>query len=63
MKTTHQLAAELLKCENVPVTISIDVSTGDDDAGHRAFSLEYLGINDKRASQITLLFDGIANYQ
>ncbi len=57
-KTTHQLAAELLKCENVPVYISIDVSTCENDAERRAFSHDFLGVNDKQTPEIMLLFDG-----
>lgn len=58
IKTTHQLAAELLECENVPVTVSVDVSKSEADFERRAFSTEYLGINDKRAAEITVLFNG-----
>lgn len=61
IKTTHQLAAELLKCENVPVTASVDVSIGEIDAERRAFGFECLGINDTRAPEITILFVGEIN--
>jgi len=61
IKTTHQLAAELLKCENVPVYVSIDISTCGNDAGRKAFSNGFLGINYKQAPEVILLFDGQLN--
>lgn len=61
IKTTHQLAAELLKCENAPVSVSIDISTCDEDSGRRAFSSACIGINDRRAPEITILFEGYLN--
>jgi len=61
IKTTHQLAAELLKCENTPFDVSIDISSSDDDAHLRAFGFECLGINDRHASVITILFEGNIN--
>lgn len=61
IRTTHQLAAELLKCENVSVTVSVDISTCDEDAGRRAFGHTCMGVNDRRAPEITVLFEGEVN--
>lgn len=44
------------------VTISIDISTNDDNAGWRAFGEEYFGfIHNEEDEFITLLFDGYEN--
>jgi len=59
MLTSHQLAKELLGMPNKELSISVDISTCDDDAGRRVFTDEYFGINDINSHDIVLLFDGI----
>jgi hypothetical protein len=59
--TTHKLAHELLKCNDVPLTISMDVSTCDENSGLRGFGTNFLGVNDYTAEEITLLFEGEIN--
>lgn len=60
--TTHELAKELLELEDKPLEISVDMSTCDEDSENRVFTTEYFGVNDKHASEITLLFAGEPNY-
>ena len=54
----HDLAAQLLECENYEIGASIDISTCEDDAGRRIQPGEFLGINDAagHGNEITLLF-------
>lgn len=66
--TAHELARQLLECADLPVTISVDISTGDHDAYRRVFTTEYFGPNDKGnnqfgfgCSEIVLLFAGNIN--
>jgi len=35
---THELARQLLRRDNMPVLVSVDVSTGDKNAGDRIFA-------------------------
>ena len=62
----HDLANELLKCDNVEVTASIDISVNDDDNGRRLFSDSCMGINsyNDEGGFITILFSAepIDNY-
>ena len=69
-KTTHELARLLLSEDDVEFFISVDVSTGDDDAGRRAFSvgppIEILYERDPcihahTASSAIVLFEGYLN--
>jgi hypothetical protein len=57
--TSHELARELLKCEDLEVTASLDISTGDDDSGRRIFTNGCFGVNNFTgdAGVITILFD------
>jgi len=59
--TTHELAKELFDLPDKPVAISLDISTCDENAGDRAFSGEYFGVNDAEADEIILLFRGSLN--
>ena len=61
--TAHELAEQLLKCEDLEVTASIDISTCDEDSGRRIFTDEFFGINSGCA-RITLLFgaEAVDNY-
>ena len=56
----HELAAELLKCENLPVSASVDISTCEDDyrGGRNIFTTDMMGVNayEGDAGEITLLF-------
>ena len=62
----HDLARELLKCDNETVIASIDISTGDSDSDRRIFTSECFGINSKKANAqtIVILFasDPVDNY-
>lgn len=58
---SHDLAKELLSMPPKEVTISLDISTCDEDAGRRAFSGAYFGINDKESHDLVLLFEGTIN--
>lgn len=55
----HELAELLLKCENLEVTASIDISTNDDDSGRRIFADNCRGINNYKGDggNITILMD------
>ena len=55
----HELARELLRCENYEVAASIDISTGDNDAFDRVFGFDLECVNDRTGGnlqQITLIF-------
>lgn len=43
------------------VLISVDVSTGDDDAGKRAFANEFLDEHISEPTEVILLFSGFLN--
>jgi hypothetical protein len=63
----HELARELLKCNNFEVAASIDISTCDADSDRRIFTTETIGINAYNVSdgrEIIILFsaDPIDNY-
>ena len=69
--TAHELAEQLLKCEDLEVTASIDISTCDEDSGRRIFTDEFFGINsylgdgyNSGCARITLLFgaEAVDNY-
>lgn len=63
--TAHELARELLTLPDLPVVISTDISTCDEDSYNRAFGHEYLGVNDDSGGstgEIVLLFFGNLNY-
>ena len=62
---THELARQLLKLPDIPVGISIDVSTCEEDSDLRAFAGEYFGVNDitGHTGEIVLLFGGNLNYK
>ena len=65
--TSHELARKLLKCEDLEVTASIDISTGDDDSDRRIFTKDCFGVNSFAgdAGKITVLFeaDPVDNYK
>ena len=58
----HKLAEELLKCDNVEITASIDISTGDNDSGRRIFTDDCMGINSysDEGGFVTILFSAEA---
>lgn len=63
VKTTHQLAAELLKCENVPVTVSVDMEDTH-PPGSRVFGHGLIDMQKENDGSVTLIFEsGLANYQ
>ena len=54
----HELAQELLECEDLEVNASVDISTCDDDGGRRIFTVDCMGVNNYSgdAGEITILF-------
>jgi len=54
----YELARSLLSCEDLPVSASIDISTGDSDSGRRVFTEECFGVNNKSgvAGEIVICF-------
>ena len=64
--SSHELARQLLGMPDLPIEISMDVSTCDEDADLRVFAGDYFGINDESGELtgcITLLFGGNLNYK
>ena len=59
--TTHELARELLKCPDIEVQASIDISSGDNDFDRRIFTNACMGVNDYNPhnNEITILFSAI----
>lgn len=57
---THELANMLLKQSDKPFNISIDVSTSEEDANHRAFTTEFFEIIQTE-DEATICFDGYLN--
>jgi hypothetical protein len=53
---THEMAVELLNAPCKEVTASVDLSTCDDDAHHRAFGT-LCGLQYEPDNTVTLLFD------
>lgn len=55
----HDLARHLLRCENLEVTASIDISTCDEDSDRSIFTTDCRGINLFTGEDgiITILFD------
>ena len=62
--SAHELAKVLLEGPDLPVEISIDVSTVEWDSGNRAFGQEYYGWQylNSNESEIVLMFDGGLNF-
>ena len=56
---THELAKKLLQLEDKPFSVSVDVSTGEDDACERAFGTGFIEIID--SVDIVICFDGYFN--
>lgn len=54
----HELANHLLKCENLEVTASVDISISDNDSDRRIFTNECFGINSYKGDRdrITICF-------
>jgi len=62
MKNSHEVAKELLSMPPKEIVISVDISTGDNDAGRRIFTSEFFGINDaENEDEVVLLFGGDLN--
>lgn len=59
--TSHQLAKQLLKHEDQAVTVSVDISTGDDDFGKRAFGIVTSIQEEEKPHGITILAEGEIN--
>ena len=57
---SHELARELLDMPDKYIEASVDISTGDDDIGRRAFG-SLIGINNKESPRVMLLFEGLLN--
>jgi len=53
---THELARRLLELDPLPVTASVDISTGDNDHCNRAFGDLY-GCQADASGTMTLLFE------
>ena len=61
--TTHELAKRLLGMKNKIATVSVDMSTCDEDAQNRVFAWELFEIIDDGSKEITLCFvDGVTDY-
>ena len=60
-KSLHEWAHELLALPDKSYTISVDISTGEDNADDRVFTDEFLGINNINAEKLVLLFSGTIN--
>lgn len=58
---THEFADLLLSMPDREFDISVDVSTNDVNVGERAFTSEYIGVNDIEEDELTLLFSGNLN--
>lgn len=57
------LAEQLLKNPEFEVTVSVDISKGEDDYDHRAFGEEILEVMvEKSCKQITILTVGETNF-
>lgn len=65
MPTGRDIIKEILRCEDIDLelTISVDISTGENDAGRRVFTAEFFEVNDTRSisNEIVLLFSGSIN--
>ena len=60
---THELAKRLLGMKNKIATVSVDMSTCDEDAQNRVFAWELFEIIDDGSKEITLLFiNGVTDY-
>lgn len=61
----HELAKQLLECENVEVIASIDISTGQLDANRRCFGDYCAGVNylarlvSPERKEIVILFESV----
>jgi len=60
-KSLHGWAKALLALPDKPFIISVDISTGEDDAGDRVFTDEFLGVSNINAEELVLLFSGTIN--
>ena len=58
--TTHELARQLLELNDVELTISLDLSTCDQDATLRAFSGDFFG-PESTDTETVLMFSGSLN--
>ena len=54
---SHELARKLLNRPDVNITASLDISTGDDDAGRRVFSDSLCSIEQDATGDITMHFE------
>ena len=64
--TGRELISKILECADIDkdVEVSVDVSTGDEDALNRVFTDDFFEINDTSADaqSIMLLFSGQPNF-
>ena len=61
---THELAKRLLGMKNKIATVSVDMSTCDENAQNRGFAWELFEIIDDGSKEITLCFiDGVEDYE
>jgi len=61
---THELAKRLLGMKNKIATVSVDMSTCDEDADRRIFAFDLHEIIDDGSKEITLCFvDGVEDYE
>lgn len=54
---SHELAKALLEKEATEVTVSVDISTTDDDAGSRVFSDDLISLQYEGDGSVTFLFE------
>lgn len=59
--TAHELAKQLLKCKDVEVQASIDISTNDNDIDRRIFTDSCIGINEYNPNDgiVIILFSAV----
>ena len=61
---THELAKRLLGMKNKIATVSVDMSTCDEDADRRIFAFDLHEIIDDGSKEITLCFvDGVEDHE
>jgi len=62
MKITEGFIVKLSKHIGKELTISVDVSTDEENGFNRAYGEGYLGLQVDNDYQITLLFEGNTNF-
>lgn len=64
MLTGRKLIEDILKCGDIDkeITISVDISTCEENSEKRIYTDNYFGVNDaEQDSEIVLLFHGTPN--